>query len=146
LFHLLLEAASARVTRDLPLQPLVRRAYSHGEMLKAANSFKSGTGSLPGHISAVFSGTIPLELRQVANTFVALQEARHQADYDLQSTFTRADTQALIASAGQAFVDWETSWRILLQTLFSIFSYPPCCCGIAGGNDLNVVLQHRLTS
>lgn len=44
----------------------------------------------------------------VAATFVDLQEARHEADYNLSKAFTRAEARRLVAQADKAFTDWKT--------------------------------------
>jgi uncharacterized protein (UPF0332 family) len=111
LFHLLLEKGSAKFVTHPGLRQLVSRAYVHGDMYKAAKKFESGIGGLPGQVTAAFAGTVPAlpaEIERVAKAFVALQEARHEADYDVSKTFSRADAQRLVAQAEQAFKDWYT--------------------------------------
>lgn len=106
LFHLLLEEAAKRIVTDANLRCLVARAFSHSEMGKAAKCFASG-GDLPAHVQAAFAGTIPVEIRQVAKALVDLQQARHDADYNLLKTFTRQDTLDHIATAQAAFAAWD---------------------------------------
>ena len=43
----------------------------------------------------------------VATAFADLQEARHQADYDLSEVLTRVDVLQKLALARQAFADWQ---------------------------------------
>lgn len=52
LFHLLLEHGAAKVVGHAGLRQLVSRAYVHGDMFKAAKSFRSGAGGLPNHLTA----------------------------------------------------------------------------------------------
>jgi len=73
----------------------VSKSFAKGEWPKAFDPVKG-----------VFS--IPQELKDVAQAFVDLQEARHNADYDLAAHFTRGDTLVLVGRAAQAFRDWET--------------------------------------
>ena len=40
-------------------------------------------------------------------TFVDLQEARHEADYDVARRFTRGEVLDLVDRAEQAFTDWK---------------------------------------
>lgn len=47
-------------------------------------------------------------MRQIALSFVALQEARHDADYDTELVFSRAEVFAYIASARQCMSDWSS--------------------------------------
>jgi hypothetical protein len=51
--------------------------------------------------------TTPADLKNVANAFVTLQRARHEADYDLARTFRRQETLAFIQTARLAFTAWE---------------------------------------
>jgi hypothetical protein len=48
-----------------------------------------------------------LPLRQVANAFVELQDARHDADYNLSTIFTRLEVLQKIDLAEQAFRAWR---------------------------------------
>jgi hypothetical protein len=110
LFHLLLEHGAARIVGHAGLRQLVGRAYSHTDMAKAAKSFRSGSGSLPTLLTAPFGGggvTLPQQIVDVASAFVDLQEARHEADYNLSRAFYRADVRALVALADKAFTDWK---------------------------------------
>jgi uncharacterized protein (UPF0332 family) len=112
LFHMLLEKGSARIITHAGLRQLVSRSYVHGDMYKAAKSFVSGAGGLPRHVTAPFGGTVPpvpAEIIRVATAFVALQEARHEADYELGKVITRADAQRLVSQADSAFSDWNTA-------------------------------------
>jgi hypothetical protein len=43
----------------------------------------------------------------VATAFVNLQEARHDADYNLAKAFSRAEARRLVAQVDQAFRDWN---------------------------------------
>ncbi len=111
LFHLLLESGSAAIVVHAGLRHLVSRAYTHGDMQKAAKGFLSGVGGLPGHVTGAFAGAVPAvpqEITRIAGTFIVLQEARHEADYDLARVFLRADAQRLVARADQAFTDWKS--------------------------------------
>jgi hypothetical protein len=107
LFHLLLAEAAKRVVSDANLRRLVSRAFSHTEMYRAARCFASG-GSLPAQVAAAFSGSIPLELRQVAEAFVDLQQARHDADYNLLKSFARQEALDHVATAQGASTAWNT--------------------------------------
>ncbi|HZO93757.1 MAG TPA: hypothetical protein VFB22_08290 [Candidatus Baltobacteraceae bacterium] len=53
--------------------------------------------------------TLPIEQQiiDVAETFVALQELRHIADYDLSRTFDRLDVRSTVALVRSAFQSWE---------------------------------------
>ena len=107
LFHLLVDDAG-RLFADgsVPagLRDLVKRAFQHGAMRDASMAF---SGNLPGHVQRVVPIASP-ELRRVAASFVELQEARHQADYDLSRYFTRRETLQLIQRTESAFQAWTT--------------------------------------
>lgn len=42
---------------------------------------------------------VPVPLQNVVQAFVDLQQARHEADYNLAKSFTRSEAQALIDQA-----------------------------------------------
>jgi hypothetical protein len=89
------------------LRLLVARTFTHSEMKNASRSFAGGT--LPRRFDSVTGGTgVPNPLRTVAMTFVALQEARHEADYNLQKRFTRGEARRLVDRTAQAFRDWQS--------------------------------------
>ncbi|MFH1469627.1 MAG: hypothetical protein ABIO70_34900 [Pseudomonadota bacterium] len=107
-FHMLIDAASRFVVRGSnrpELRRAVTRAFDHGEMKSAANSFKGGT--LPSVLQGAVPGPIPLELRRLCVTFIDLQQTRHEADYDLTRVFGRREAQDLVTKAEQAFQDWS---------------------------------------
>ena len=77
LFHLLIREASQRLLRGPAMQKLVARVFTHTEMSKASRSFSGGT--LPQKfVGIIGSQPLPLALRNVANAFVELQQARHE--------------------------------------------------------------------
>jgi len=47
-------------------------------------------------------------LQNVAQTFVALQEARHSADYDLNYSLTSDESRQLVLSAVDAMASWDS--------------------------------------
>ena len=47
------------------------------------------------------------ELKEVAQAFVDLQQARHEADYDTARRFTRAEANDLVDQCDQAFTNWH---------------------------------------
>lgn len=109
LFHLLIDASSRLVVRGADragLRIAVSRAFNHAEMKTAAKSFQGGT--LPSTLRGVVVGAPPSALQRLCATFIDLQQARHEADYDLARVFTRNDAQDLVSRAEQAFGDWET--------------------------------------
>ena len=106
LFHFLVDQSSRCVFGTAndrrPFRYVLARAFEHSAMLKACKSFANGT--LPAKIQSALPATfgVALEVRAIARTFVAAQETRHEADYDLSVSFTRADVLALIENIAQA--------------------------------------------
>jgi len=47
------------------------------------------------------------QLTEIAATFVRLQEARHQADYDLTQTFERIQVAGCVDRARLAIAKWK---------------------------------------
>jgi hypothetical protein len=74
-------------------------------MLEVCRQFARGNPA--GATAAVLSSPLQPELRRVANAFVELQDARHDADYDLGTTFTRLDVLQKVRLAEEAFADWD---------------------------------------
>lgn len=113
LFHLLVDEATRRLVRGSGrrgLQQALARAFVHGEMREAAHGFAGGP--LSGGLRAALGRADP-ELIFVARVFVALQEARHAADYDPARRFSREECRDFVQRAERAF----TAWRAVRTTL-----------------------------
>ena len=63
---------------------------------------------------------MPLELRRLAGAFVELQQARHEADYDLGRDFTRREVIDLVETAEQAVADLEVVRRTDIGKAFLV--------------------------
>lgn len=50
---------------------------------------------------------VPPDLRGVADAFVALQQERHEADYNSGRTWMPRDAQSKVQQARQAFQQWR---------------------------------------
>ena len=110
LFNLLLEHGAAKLATHAGVRKLVGRAYSHTEMAKTARTFRSGSDAMPKHLKTPFGSTFPTmpsEMINVADAFVELQEARHDADYDQIKEFARSDAKRMVKLATAAFADWN---------------------------------------
>lgn len=103
LFHLLTSEASGIFVRDYALLGLINRTFDHAEMSKVSLNFAQG--KLPSKLNGIVP--IPTQLRDVAKTFVDLQQARHDADYNLGRTFLRHDVLNYVSLVEQAFRDWN---------------------------------------
>lgn len=42
---------------------------------------------------------------------MVLQEARHDADYNLLKRYTRSEAESLVEPASEAFEDWRTIYK-----------------------------------
>ena len=110
LFHLLVAEATKRMFsgRDrAALRGGLGRAFVHGDMKRVAQQF-SGGGVSPKLSPGMSGQAVQPELAGIATTFVDLQQARHEADYDTTRRFTRQDAIDLVDRAEQAFRDWNT--------------------------------------
>jgi hypothetical protein len=87
------------------MRETLARAFAHTEMKKVAQQFAANR--LQGKIAPLLNGqSVPSQLQDVAQALVDLQQARHEADYDVSRRFTRSETLDLVDQADQAFVDW----------------------------------------
>lgn len=93
LFHLLVGDAVALLlpARLQSLRNQLARKFTHGQMKKVAQA----------------SSTMPGPLALVASAFVTLQEARHEADYDLNRSFTKHEAKDHIDRARDALREWR---------------------------------------
>lgn len=110
LFHLLAAAGSKTLAPIHPvgLRPQIRRAFAHGEMKIVCKQFARGSvDNLAQDTARLIVAPIEPELRNIANTFVVLQEARHDADYDLSFPIDRVNVLQKIALVEKAFDDWK---------------------------------------
>lgn len=109
-FHFLTYRAARRLVgashQLKSLRSLVRRAFEHGEMKSACKSFKNGRGGLPDSVEdAMTPVDVPRELTAIATNFVELQNARHQADYDLSDSFRRREALQYFEQARTSIKD-----------------------------------------
>ena len=75
-------------------------------MKEAAAAFTKD--QIPPKLEALLNGeSVQDPLADVANAFIELQEARHDADYNRARRFTRQETLDLVEQADQAFQDWS---------------------------------------
>lgn len=113
LFHLLVDEATRLMFSGHPRGPLRRvisRAFNHTTMRSVARQFASP--GPPARLDrAIAPDPIHPALIELAKAFEELQQARHEADYDLARTFTRSETLLLIDLAERAFHNWRTVRR-----------------------------------
>jgi hypothetical protein len=108
LFHLLVDESSRRLIsgpKRVGLRHLLARAFSHSDMDVAATAFAKGS---PNKMTAALAGVaLPAVLRRVAAAFVDLQQARHEADYNVGRRYTRKEVLGLVEEAEAAFQCWQ---------------------------------------
>jgi hypothetical protein len=73
---------------------VLARALVHSAMRATCESFAGGTLKLGARKGLPPSFAVPTEIMDIADTFVALQEKRHSADYDLTERFSRSEVLA----------------------------------------------------
>lgn len=112
LFHHLVDSAAQFVAgtqaKDWPLAALTARAFAHSDMRAACRAFQNAQPSeLLRPLWAQYRPHTNADLTRVAGDFVALQESRHAADYDLTLRLFRADVLDTVDVAGEAIAAWE---------------------------------------
>lgn len=109
LFHLLIDQGSRFLIAGPQREALrhqVARSFDHGQVKRAAQAFATvGANASPWR--AVLGAPPSQPLTSVALAFIELQEARHEADYDLARAFTRGEVEALLARAKAGFSHWH---------------------------------------
>jgi hypothetical protein len=117
-FHLLVADGAAMLTRSNPpaLRAQVRRAFTHGDMKSVCRQFASG--SLSQQIRPLITVPLEAQLKAVAEAFLALQEERNGADYDLARPFNRVDVLEIVDTAQTLFADWASVRTTANATVF----------------------------
>ena len=120
LFHLLtFEAASLIAGRLEPASKVaVQRWFEHGSMYNACAVFaaESFSGTL-----VKLAGPAPLpDLQLIARAFRELQQARHSADYDMLSLWSRPKAQRNVQLARDAFTAWTRVRKDSQATVFAL--------------------------
>ena len=108
-FHLLVDAATSRMLRGSEragLRSCVARAFGHGTMRQVAQQFSANRVS--SKLSPGLNGQpLQKEVIYIAATFVELQQARHEADYDTMRSFTRREVIDLVEQVERAVLAWS---------------------------------------
>ena len=110
IFHLLVTEGAGLAGSKLSAmgRTRLRRAYAHAEMRTVCSQYFAATTAAKFHpqIAPLLTFPISTELKNVAETFGTMQEARHLADYDLHSKFSRFKVLTQIGDVTDAFADW----------------------------------------
>lgn len=127
LFHLLTSEASGLYAAEFGLLARINRTHQHGDMKKVSTLFLQS--KLPRALQPSAGGyATPPDLQIVADRFVTLQQARHEADYDLTRIFTRQEALDRVEQARDAFHAWENVKRPTMPDCIS----PVSSCGNDG--------------
>lgn len=109
LFLKLSEDAGRAMAPSTPaaLQLEVRRRLQHHLMSQACKHWKQPTPPW----AHLLGGAIPAQLITLAGDFVALQQARHEADYDAAMRLSKAGARTHVLRARDAISAWRTLKR-----------------------------------
>jgi hypothetical protein len=111
LFHLIVGNGGYVMSPAEParLRQRVQRMFEHSAMKAVCKKFaKNDLKALPVDLGELIATPLEPELSAIANTFVEMQELRHQADYDVLATFDRYQVYELIDSVEDAFRKWSS--------------------------------------
>lgn len=92
-----------------PLRAALARALEHGSVRAACERMASAgaPGSLPASLRVCWRGPLSPDLRTFTRAFADLQDARHRADYDRNTTVRRADVERSLFLAREAMACWS---------------------------------------
>ena len=109
LFHLFTEEGARVVTARTELHPVLRRVFEHRRMKKICRAVSSGRLPEPwNELYDDLSAGQKATLREIAQTFVDLQEERHSADYAFGDRFARSNVRDLLDKAERTVRTWKT--------------------------------------
>jgi len=108
LFHDINASAARLVAPNVSLQTnhRIQRWFEHAEMKKVCWRFVPPKLDQP--LLSLIGETASPDLRNVARTFIKLQDARHSADYDLGYNLTFEDAGQLLAETAIAMGAWNS--------------------------------------
>jgi hypothetical protein len=104
LFHLLVQEATTRIVAVAALHPRIARSFDHRVMRLVCQEYARLTPNAAG-ILLLAGQIVPRAIQDIATAFVALQQARHQADYDTGALIVQLQAQADVTRAENAFHD-----------------------------------------
>jgi hypothetical protein len=84
------------------LQTAVQRKVQHALVLRACKGWRQQQPW-----ADVIGGPVPAELLVLAADVMALQQARHEADYDPDARLSKANARALVLRARSALATWR---------------------------------------
>jgi hypothetical protein len=104
-FHLLTSEASVLYAVEPGLAARINRTFNHADMRKVSSMIVGHR--LPRRLHPT-AGTYtpPSDLKIVADAFITLQEARHEADYNPARTYRRSEALDFVDLARKSFAAW----------------------------------------
>ena len=125
LFHLLTSDSIAILAPNVTsaASGRLQRWFDHGEMKKVAGMFSSPT--LQKQFATLVQAPPSLDLQTVALNFVSLQQARHEADYDMNLQLDRSAVLDYLQSAWDAFEAWNRICRSHEANVFALALLSP---------------------
>jgi hypothetical protein len=102
-FQLLVQEAAQRWTGSPASRLGLERTFKHDQMKEVSRVIS--TGSWKGWSTPQLP--VPMELREIAKSFIGLQEARHRADYNNEKSWTQTEVAAKLGDARTAFQNWK---------------------------------------
>lgn len=116
LFHLLVDAGGREIVSgqtQAVLRSSICRALNHSDMKKACLAVANWNPNNPQRPLATMISQGPgTDVRNIGSAFVELQQAWHEADYDLLRRFSRSDVLALLTLADDAFASLASLNRV----------------------------------
>ena len=119
-FHLLTAEATAHVGPNLTLNATqrIQRWFDHGDMKRVCGMFSRPEA--PRQLSAILGGPVSADMQMIAQSFIQLQEARLDADYNLAATWTRLTAQQYAQVAKNTFAAWARIRRTHESNVFAL--------------------------
>ena len=108
-FHLLINDAMALFVTDPVFRTRVGRAFQHGIMKSVCSQYSPQRANNAGQFLTPSGQILAPDLRRVAAAFVALNEAREEADYDSGVTLQHIEAESNVQRGESAFQDWLTA-------------------------------------
>ena len=90
LFHLLVQEATTQLVAVASLRARVARSFDHKIMKIVCQEHARLSPNPAGQLVTAAGQVVPTALQDIASEFVALQQARYQADYDTSAPVTQA--------------------------------------------------------
>jgi uncharacterized protein (UPF0332 family) len=108
IFHLLVDEAATRLVSPGAIRQRVKRSFDHNVMRKVCQDYAKLTPDAAGQLVTAAGEIVPLEIKEIASDFGALQQARIQADYDTATVVTQQQAQTEVQRAESAYTHWLT--------------------------------------